>query len=157
MELVISSLIVVFIKLHGLSSKHSILSSRYQQVEISTHLTFDDLLYHSLGMHKADEYLSQSDVSDILGLTFNVHYQSKGNGGSQIGAQIGTSCIGLKLTGNVYVNYEFKEASPRQKGSISAIPGSSRSNLLMLAQNCRMFLNKYDKPSNFLQRESLIL
>jgi hypothetical protein len=47
------------------------------------------------------------------------------------------------MTGNMFVHYEFTEASAQlQKHSIM-------SNQLMKAQNCRLFPNKYDNPSNF--------
>ncbi len=72
MESVISSLIVVFVKLHGLNSKPSIMSRRYLQLQISTSHIFGDLLYLTLDNHKASAHLSESDISDILGLHFKV-------------------------------------------------------------------------------------
>ncbi len=142
MESVISSLILVFVKLHGLRSKPSIMSRRYLQLVIPTSHTFGDLLYLVLEDHKASNFISDSDVSDIIQLGFKVHHQSKSEGGSEIGAGTGASCLGLKMTGNMFVHYEFKEASQLQKHSIM-------SNQLMKAQNCRVIPDKYDNPSNF--------
>jgi hypothetical protein len=74
MELVISLLMVVFVKVHGLCSKPSILS-QYLQIQISMSHTFGNLLYLLLDKHKASGSLATKlDILEILGLDFKVQH-----------------------------------------------------------------------------------
>jgi hypothetical protein len=133
--------LVIFVRANGLRSKPVALS-RYKQIQISTSHTFGDLLYLLLEEHKTSDSLSESDISNILRLNVKVQHQNKIDG-VPIEAGIGASCIGLKIAGNPYVQYQFKEASPSQKEPINSF------HQLMDAQNRRGFPNPYLKPRNF--------
>jgi hypothetical protein len=53
-------------------------------------------------------------------------------------------CIGLKLAGNHFVHYKFKEASPPQKESMHPL-----FTLLIQAQTCHASPGQYNNPCNF--------
>ena len=116
---------VIFVKVNGLRSQPSALSN-YLQIQISTSHTFGDVLYLLLEEHKASETLTELDILNIRRLSVKVQHQSKSDG-VQIDANIGASCIGLKLAGNHFVQYEFQEATRPQKEPINPF------NLLMAA------------------------
>jgi hypothetical protein len=145
---------LILVKVNGLHSKPSALS-KYKQLQFSTGHTFGDLLYLLLDERKASETLSESKISYVLRINVMVlhqnhfqdedHYQNQNtNGDLTIGANLGASCLGLKLTGNHVVHYEFKEeASPPQKESIHP------SHLLLPAQTRRVFPDQYENPVHF--------
>jgi hypothetical protein len=92
-------------KVNGLwGSSKPLALSKYQQIQISASHTFGGLLYLHLDKHKVSETLSELDILDIIWLNIKVQHQNK-NDGVQIDANIGASCIGLKLAGNHFVHY----------------------------------------------------